>query len=135
MLRCSFKAWRYARSFDHSKGPYRAWIFTIARSELFNAIGRARAAAPDLHLGELETEQPVLAEDEDSTGDTVVSAVDLRSALGSLPDLERQAVMLHFFANCTFREVGKILDMREGAARRLVLRATTQLRRGLDDAT
>ena len=129
------KAWRYARSFDPAKGPYRAWIFTIARNELLDAMRRAGEVATDWHLGDLDAEQSVAGEDEDSTGDSVAGAVDLRSALAGLPEDERQAVMLHFFANCTFREVGRILDMREGAARRLVLRAVTHLRRGLDDAT
>jgi RNA polymerase sigma-70 factor, ECF subfamily len=129
------KAWRYARSFDARKGPYRAWIFTIARNELLDAMRRAREVAPDVHLGELDGDHPLPGDETDATGDTVVGAVDLRAALESLPGDERQAVVLHFFGNCTFREIGTILDLREGTARRLVLRAVTHLRRGLDDAT
>lgn len=129
------KAWRYARSFDAAKGPYRAWIFTIARNELLDAMRRAREAAPDLHLGEIEAEHAVPADEDDATAESVVGAVALRTALERLPVEERDAVVLHYFGNCSFREIGKSLGMREGAARRLVLRGVTHLRRGLDDAT
>ena len=55
----------------------------------------------------------------------------LDSALGELGEPDRSAVLLRFFEQCAYAEIGERLTLSEEAARRRVERALEKLRRGL----
>jgi RNA polymerase sigma-70 factor (ECF subfamily) len=54
---------------------------------------------------------------------------DLAAFLACLPELSRQVLLLHHVAGLSFREVGAVLGLSEGAAKVRAHRALEQLRR------
>jgi RNA polymerase sigma factor (sigma-70 family) len=98
----------YPRLRDDS--DLRAWAFTIARRKAIDA-GRARARRP----------APV-AQADDGTGParTEVDSVDRAAwtSLAVLPPKQRAAVFLRVAVELPHREVARILDCSEEAARR-----------------
>ena len=95
----------------------RAWLFTIARSK---AIDHHRAArrAP-LPVEELP-ERPA-SPSEPANG-------DLWAAVAALPEKQRAAVVLRFVSDLSHREIGRVLDCSDAAARRNVHEGLKRLR-------
>jgi RNA polymerase sigma-70 factor (ECF subfamily) len=105
--------------------PVRPWVYAIARNVFLMAYRAAkrRQAHEDLAAGELP-EVPILPEMEASDG-----RKDLAAFLACLPELSRQVLLLHHVAGLSFREVGAVLGLSEGAAKVRAHRALEQLRR------
>lgn len=113
----SFKAWQaFPRLREGSN--VRAWFLTIVANECRQrrrsrwwSVSRsgsfAAAAAPD-------------GIDE--------AALDLRRALGRLPADMRMAIVLRYYLDLPFDEVGRVLGVSDKAARARVHRALTRLR-------
>ena len=109
------EVWRAASRFDASKGSPMAWVATIAhrravdrvRSEQRSADRDRRAAAP------------MIAYDE--VAETVADNLDrerVRRCLGTLTDLQREAVTLAYYGGYTYREVANLLRVPAGTPSR-----------------
>ncbi len=115
------EVWRTASRYDHGKGPAMAWVATIAhrravdrvRSEQRSAQRDRRAAAP------------VTAYDD--VAETVAGILDrerVRHCLGSLTELQREAVLLAYYGGHTYRQVAGLLGVPPGTV-------NTRMRDGL----
>jgi RNA polymerase sigma-70 factor (ECF subfamily) len=115
------EVWRAASRFDACKGSPMAWVATIAhrravdrvRSEQ-RATERQRRAAP-----------PLIAYDD--VAETVEDNLDrerVRRCLGSLTDLQREAITLAYYGGYTYREVAGLLGVAAGTV-------NTRMRDGL----
>ena len=98
----------------------RAWLFTIARSK---AIDHHRAAR----------RQPVpVAEVPERPGRGTLEPEspdgDLWAAVRALPEKQRAAVVLRFTCDLSHREIGRVLDCSDAAARRSVHEGLKRLR-------
>lgn len=97
----------------------RAWLFAVARSKAMDAHRRTRRA-------------PVLVGDPpDVAGsDGVGEPLDgeLWTAVGALPEKQRAAVVLRFTCDLSHREIGRVLDCSDDAARRNVHEGIKRLR-------
>jgi RNA polymerase sigma factor (sigma-70 family) len=97
----------------------RAWLFTIARNKALDEH-RARVRRPvpvaeaDAGLGSV-----AVAEDSDE---------ELWAAVRSLPPKQRAAVVLRFVNDFSHRDVAKVLDCSEEAARRSLHEGLAKLR-------
>jgi RNA polymerase sigma factor (sigma-70 family) len=100
----------------------RAWVLTIAHRKAIDAHrGRGRRPVPAADL----PERPAPA----------VSLPDpgLWKAVGKLPPKQRAAIVLRFVSDLPFREVGRILDTSEAAARQNVREGLARLREEYTD--
>jgi RNA polymerase sigma-70 factor, ECF subfamily len=115
------EVWRAATRFDPGKGSAMAWIITIAhrravdrvRSEQRSAERNRRAAAAQVAY--------------DDVAETVQDNLDrerVRRCLGTLTELQRQAVTLAYYGGYTYREVATLLGVPAGTA-------NTRMRDGL----
>jgi RNA polymerase sigma factor (sigma-70 family) len=86
-----------------------AWLVTIAHRRAIDA-GRARSRRP-VPTADI-TDQP------EAHSDRAVADPDLWTALGRLPDKQRQAVAYHHIAGLPFAEVARLLGNSPDAARR-----------------
>lgn len=105
-------------------GDVRAWLVTIARNKALDQLRSAsRRAIPS---GDLP-EQPASEGVPDAPDD------QLREALATLTDRQRDAVLYHHVAGLPYAEVGAILGSSEAAARRSAADGIAALRHALPD--
>lgn len=122
--------WQKIDRFDPSRGSLRSWLLTIVRNR---AIDRLRGTRPSMEVGEAD-EQSLLRTGPNPTWEAAAarrSAVELRRALGSLPDEQRQAVELAYFGGRTYREIAKLTGVPQGTANGRLRLALAKLRDSL----
>jgi RNA polymerase sigma-70 factor (ECF subfamily) len=78
----------------------RRYVLTMAHR---SAIDRHRGSRPDLPI-----DDALLVQTNELDAGRSLDAARATAALRELPDPQREAIYLHHFAGCSFREVGKI---------------------------
>ena len=107
---------RYAGSFDPNGSP-RAWIMTITRNAAYAILNdRIPAAAQDV---------PETAPD----GTDVASVCEVNEMLASLPEEDRQIIILKAVNGMKFGEIAQICGTTSEAARKRYKRALEKLKR------
>lgn len=89
----------------------RAWVITIARNKAIDAL---RAGAREKPVGGPEA----LDRADPAAEDFELGAQDLSRLVGELAEGQRDAVLLRFAADLSFRQIGDALGCSEAAARR-----------------
>ncbi|MGN6245589.1 MAG: sigma-70 family RNA polymerase sigma factor [Motilibacteraceae bacterium] len=117
------EVWRSATRFDPERGSAQTWILTMAHRRAVDRVRSAQAAS--------DREERVGAREHVTAYDDVVEQVEtrleveaVRRCLGSLTELQREAVNLAFYGGYTHREVAELLDAPLGTVK-------TRLRDGL----
>ena len=112
----SILAWRYRRS---RRGPWRPWFLAIVRRVSYRQPVRWTLVPSFWRPGEEKAPEHLLG------------GTDIGRALTRLPAGQRAALWLRYGRDLTYRDVSRILGVREGAAKMLVSRARATLRREL----
>ena len=107
--------------------PFGAWLFRIARN---TAIDHQRTRHIHASLDDL-LERPDDRRGPAELAETAFDRDSIRSAIGRLTPEQRDVVVYRFFAGLTPREIGLLLDKREGSVRALQFRAMQTLRASL----
>lgn len=130
------QAWREAKRFDGHRGSVAAWMVTMTRSralDLIRARGR-RSRLKDVAMAAAPVD-PVALGAPPASPDTTTEAREragrLRSALGVLPDDQREIVHLAYFEGLTQREIAARLEMPIGTVKTRVRLALAKLRNPL----
>jgi len=114
----TFKAWRaFPRLRERS--DIRAWFLTIVANE-------CRQRRRSRWWSILKLGAPVVEEPTPSGSDE--AAMDLRRALGRLPADMKLAIVLRYYLDLPFDEVGRVFGVNSNAARARVHRALGRLR-------
>ena len=115
------EVWRTATRFDAQKGAARSWILMLAHRRAVDRVrSEQRSAARDRRAA-----SPMIAYDE--VAETVEDNLDrdrVRRCLGTLTDLQREAVTLAYYGGYTYREVAGLLGVPAGTV-------STRMRDGL----
>jgi len=115
--------WRTAGRFDPAKGSAVSWILTLVHRKSVDRVRSAEASTrrdTTYHQGTQVVEH-------DSTAEAAQASMEarrVRQALGSLTEVQRQALELAYFKGYTHTEVAKMLDLPVGTAK-------TRIRDGL----
>ncbi len=112
-------------------GPFRGWLFTIARRA---AIDQRRRHHPDTVPVEALAE--VLPDSAGGPEAAALTAEELRQILRLLDELrpeQRDVLGLRFFAGLQYAEIARVVGKREPAIKMLAYRALDTLRRRFDD--
>jgi RNA polymerase sigma-70 factor (ECF subfamily) len=80
---------------------------------------------------DIEAHQPVDGESPEVIVEQRDREATVRAAVATLPDDQRQAVLLRFGGDLRNREIGEIMGRSEGAVKLLTFRAMTALRKEL----
>lgn len=117
------EVWRTSGRFDPAKGSALGWLLTIVHRK---AVDRVRSAEASTRRDTTynQQNQPV---DHDSTAEAGLASLEaqrVRSALGSLTAVQREALELAYFGGYTHSEVAAMLDLPIGTAK-------TRIRDGL----
>jgi RNA polymerase sigma-70 factor (ECF subfamily) len=99
--------WRKAARFDADKGTAKTWILTIAHRRAVDAVRRSESRK--------RQDSQVASEEvsDDLPGEGIIRAEEhgaVRDCLGTLTDLQLDAVRLAYFNGYTYSEVAALLD-------------------------
>ncbi len=127
------QVWEKAAAFDPLLGSPFQWAFGITRhraiDRLRNRQRRARLIEELLEKGAAEA--PASASP-DAEAVEVESAASVRGALVNLPDDQRQAIELSFFAGMTHAEIATALNEPLGTVKARIRRGLLKLREALE---
>jgi RNA polymerase sigma-70 factor (ECF subfamily) len=115
------EVWRAAARFDAARGSAMAWVMMIAHRRAVDRVRSERRSAER----ELRAASPMIAYDD--VADTVEASLDrerVRRCLGSLTELQREAVTLAYYGGYTYRQVAVLLGVAAGTV-------NTRMRDGL----
>ena len=115
------EVWRTASRFDASRGSPMAWVMTIAHRRAVDRVrSEQRSADRELRAASHAIAYDDVAEEVEATLD----GERVRRCLGSLTDLQREAITLAYYGGYTYREVAGLLDAPPGTV-------NTRMRDGL----
>ncbi len=123
------ETWQVAFRYDSAKGHARAWVLTIARRR---AIDRVRSAAAAKARERRTATVPCLDQVSDIVED-ILEREQLRRCLGSLSNLQREAVMLAFYDGYTNLQVAGLLRVPLGTAKARIRDGLIKLRDVMQD--
>ena len=100
------EVWRTASRFDAAQGSALAWVMMMAHRRAVDRVRSERSHAKR----ELRAATAMI--DYDEVTETVEASLDrerVRRCLGSLTELQREAVTLAYYGGYTYREVAELL--------------------------
>ena len=107
------------------EGSVRAWLFGIARRVCARRLESRTRQSERLHLLHDADADAALP---DEVIDARRRAHTIRAALATLPPSEREALLLHYQADLSYREIGCACGIDEAAARKRASRGLEKLR-------
>lgn len=117
------EVWRTAPRFDPDRGSVMTWVLTMAHRRAVDRVRSAQAST--------DREHRVARQEHITPFDEVAEAVEarferqqVRTALGSLTEVQREAVELAYYGGLTQREVATLLGLPLGTVK-------TRMRDGL----
>lgn len=114
------RAWANAGSFQAGSN-LKAWLFTILRNSFASQYRKRKREVEDAD-GEMAAQLSTPAEQEGR-----VALDDLKSALGKLPDEQREAVLLVGASGFSYEEAAEICECAVGTVKSRVNRARIRL--------
>jgi RNA polymerase sigma-70 factor (ECF subfamily) len=123
--------WRRPERFDPNRGSLRSYLLTITHGRAVDLLrsDAARTAREQRSVAETASAGYDL---ESQVWDFSV-AVQVKEAVESLPEAERQAIELAYFGGHTYREVAALLGQAEGTVKSRIRRGLRQLGNVLAD--
>ena len=115
------EVWRFRSRFDPSRS-LEAWVLTIARRRAIDHLrSRRRDTVP------LEDALSMAGPDGRDTASQVERSQDMKVALARLPDLQREAIEMAYYADLTQREIAQRLDVPLGTIKARTARGLRRL--------
>ena len=111
------------------EGTVRAWLFGIARRQCARRF--ERGALERRHLRVVPDAAAGAAVSVGVSLDTMRRAEKVRAALTGLKPSEREALVLHYQGELSFREIAELCGIDEAAARKRASRGLARLRKTL----
>jgi len=123
------RAWRHATTYDTRRGSVPAWLLTITRNLAIDALRlrRARAVDPET-LRSLALEASGPGSQPAAAAEASADASRLRSALASLPEEQRRALVLAALCGRTAKEVSESEGIPLGTAKTRIRSGMQKLR-------
>lgn len=125
------KARLHLAQYDPSR-PFPPWLFRIAANHCWDELRKRRGRR---ELDEPEPELSELADDAPSPQEAVLAIENwssLREAIHELDDRSRTAVVLRYFADMSYEEIGAVLGVSANFTGVLLLRARRTMRKRLE---
>jgi RNA polymerase sigma-70 factor, ECF subfamily len=110
------EVWRKADRFDPARGSAAGWITTLAHRRAVDRVRSVQAARDRDMAATRRAGAPVF----DVVEEEVATRLDhgqVRKALATLTDRQREAIELAYFGGHTYREVARLLGIPEGTAK------------------
>ena len=120
-------------SYDPARAAFRTWLYTITISRSRNKLRRKRL--PTIELGEWSESEVAGAErPPEEWSESQAERMRVWAALGKLSPKLREAVVLRYFENLTYPEIGQVLQVPMRTIQSRVRLAHKELRKWLVDS-
>ncbi|MFW6009872.1 MAG: ECF RNA polymerase sigma factor SigK, partial [Actinomycetota bacterium] len=110
------EVWRKADRFDPERGSATGWVTTLAHRRAVDRVRSEQASRNRDERVSRRDDQPAF----DAVADEVELGLDhwqVRQALATLTERQREAIELAYFAGHTYRDVAAVLGVPEGTAK------------------
>jgi RNA polymerase sigma-70 factor (ECF subfamily) len=118
--------WKDAGRFDPSRGALSSWLFALARHKAIDLV--RKEANVRKHTADVDLELREADDDVDREAWLRLRRDTVRAAITQLPEAQRTALELAFFAGLTHVEVAEKLDIPLGTAKTRIRTALLKLR-------
>src|SRR5918998_6413715 len=129
--------WRDPGAYDRGRGTFASWLLAVVHHKAVDAVRREEShrrrqtrAEDDLVLS-----APTSARDVEDDAWTRLVAERVRTALGTLPDAQREALTLAYYGGYTPREVAALTRAPLGTVKTRMLAGMRRLREELGGVT
>jgi len=102
--------WRFATRFDPAKGSAQTWILTLTHRRAVDAV-RAEEASPRRENRAAATAGDTPFDSVQEQATTRIEGEQVRRCLGSLTELQREAVTLAYYGGYSYPEVSALLNV------------------------
>lgn len=130
------KVWFGAHTFHHSKGTFKAWLFTIGINLTRNEMSKKRYTAQHIELDGTYDEDESVHKDEPAV--SFMEHAELKDtiarALEQLNPLLKEVVILKHYQRMKFAEIAEITQTPEGTLKARFHKALLQLKNILQKA-
>ena len=132
-----WRVWTQAATYDPEKGPFRAWMFSIARRQALDLL-RRRNVRPQAARDESEERRYEQAPASDAAvpdvAEQAIAAQQVRGALVRLSDEQFQVLELAFFKGLTRQEIAQTTGLPLGTVHTRARLGLQKLRSILGDS-
>jgi RNA polymerase sigma-70 factor (ECF subfamily) len=118
--------WKDAARFDPSRGAVSSWLFALARHKAIDLVRKEQNVRK--HTADVDLEFHESDDDVDQEAWLRLRRDTVRAAIQQLPEAQRTALELAFFAGLTHVEVAEKLDIPLGTAKTRIRTALLKLR-------
>jgi RNA polymerase sigma-70 factor (ECF subfamily) len=128
--------WRAAASFSQDRGRFVTWLLSVTRHRAIDELRRL-GVRPEGNQVALESGLPDTSMRDESVEELVSQSqrrADVRRALAELPEAQRRALELAYFAGLTQREIAEKLDTPLGTIKTRMRMGMQKLRRVLQES-
>lgn len=126
------EVWSKADRFEADRGSAAAWVATFAHRRAIDRVRSEQASRDRIDR--------VATRDRERAFDVVAEEVEVslehwqvRQALQTLSDVQREAIELAYFSGYTYRDVAAVLGIPEGTAKSRLRDGLARLRAALED--
>ena len=125
--------WRDAHRFDGSRGGFSSWLLSMTHHKAVDAVRREENHRKRRSSAELLEERPAEHPQVDDEVWYGIRRERVRTALQTLPEPQREALVLAYFGGYTQREIAGLTDTPLGTVKTRMLMGMRRLKDGLDD--
>jgi len=127
--------WREPAAYDRARGSFSSWLLAVVHHKAVDVVRREESQRRRQTLAEedLALAEPVAARDVEEEAWTRVVAEQVRTALGSLSQPQREALTLAYYGGYTQREVAALTGAPLGTVKTRMLAGMRRLKAELGD--
>jgi RNA polymerase sigma factor (sigma-70 family) len=125
--------WRDPGAFDGRRGTFASWLLAMVHHKAVDAVRREESQRRRQGLAEddMALQAPLSSRDVEDEAEARTIAKHVRSALGELPESQREALTLAYYGGYTQREVAALTGAPLGTVKTRMLAGMRRLREGL----
>jgi RNA polymerase sigma factor (sigma-70 family) len=125
--------WRDPGAFDGRRGTFASWLLAMVHHKAVDAVRREESQRRRQGLAEddMALQAPLSSRDVEDEAEARTIAQHVRSALGELPESQREALTLAYYGGYTQREVAALTGAPLGTVKTRMLAGMRRLREGL----
>jgi RNA polymerase sigma-70 factor (ECF subfamily) len=124
--------WRDAHRFDPSRGGFSSWLLSMTHHKAVDAVRREENHRKRRTAAEVLEEHPVDGPQVDDEVWSTLRRERVRAAMHTLPEPQKEALVLAYFGGYTQREIAGITNTALGTVKTRMLAGMRRLKDGLD---